>query len=209
MRANSSVVAREAARLLYCGIVDEYKSAKLSAAKSLGMNILPSNFDIAMELDRLAEQIEGKEREELILRLRKWALELMTFLSPFQPRLIGSVWRGTARKGSDIDIQVYASSIDEVQKKLGGKFQITKSEWSSKTSEGETSRFYHIFICLQTGDEAEISVKNLADASEIGRDSVYGDSIVGLSTQELQSILCRNSLQKFVPEKKRGRREKR
>ncbi|MCJ7633294.1 asparagine synthase C-terminal domain-containing protein, partial [Candidatus Bathyarchaeota archaeon] len=155
------------------------------------------------------EQIEGKERQKLILRLRKEALELMTYLSPFQPRLIGSVWRGTARKGSDIDIQVYASSIDEVQRKLGEKFQITKSEWTSKTSKGETSRFCHIFIRLQTGDEAEISVKNLADASEVEKDSVYGDNIAGLSTQELQSILRRNPIHTFVPEKKKGRREKR
>ena len=209
MRTNSSIVAREAARLLYYGIVDEYKSAKLSAAKSLGTNILPSNYDIAIELDRLVEQIERKEREKLILRLRKGALELMTYLSPFQPRLIGSVWRGTARKGSDIDIQVYASSIDEVQRKLGEKFQITKSEWTSKTSKGETSRFYHVFVRLQTGDEAEISVKKLAEANEIGKDSVYGDNIVGLNTQELQSILRRNPIHRFVPEKKKGRREKR
>ncbi len=209
MRTNSSIVAREAARLLYCGIVDEYKRAKLSAAKSLYINILPSNYDIAMELDRLVEQIEGKERQKLILRLRKEAFELMTYLSPFQTRLIGSVWRGTARKGSDIDIQVYASSTDEVQRKLGEKFQITKSEWTSKTSKGETSRFCHIFIRLQTGDEAEISVKNLADAHEVEKDSVYGDNIAGLSTQELQSILRRNPIHTFVPEKKKGRREKR
>jgi predicted nucleotidyltransferase len=209
MRTKAKAVAREAARLLYFGIVEEYKDAKISAAKSLGIRALPSNYDVAIELDHLADELEGEEREKLLLRLRREALELMNHLASFQPRLIGSVWRGTARKQSDIDIEVYALSIDDVIRRLDEDFEITKAEWTSKTSEGETARFYHIFVHLPTGDEAEISVKTLEDVGERRRDAVYADEVTGLNIEQLEEILHSSPLRRFVPEKKKGRRAKR
>jgi len=209
MRIKTRVVAREAAWLLYSGVAEEYKDAKTTAAKSLGASVLPSNYDIALELDRLAEQIEGEEREKLLLRLREEALELMAHLAAFQPRLIGSVWRGTARRGSDIDIQAYSLIMDDVLGRLSERFRVTKSEWTSKTVEGETARFHHIFVLLPAGDEAEVTVRSLEDIGERRRDAVYGDEIVGLSIEELEDVLRSNPLRRFVPERKKGRRPKR
>lgn len=197
-------VAREAAWLLYYGVVEEYKDAKVLAAKSLGTSTLPRNYDVALELDRLAEQIEGEEREKLLLRLREEALRLMIHLSEFHPRLIGSVWRGTARRGSDIDIQAYSLSIDEVLRRLSESFKITRTEWTSKTVEGETTSFHHIFVLLPTGDEAEVSVRGLEDIGERRRDAIYGDGILGLSIEELEAVLRSNPLRRFVPERKKG-----
>jgi len=209
MRTKTRNVAREAARLLYSGIVEEYKDAKISAAKSLGVNVLPSNYDVALELDRLAEQMEGEEREKLLLRLRREASQLMVHLAKFQPRLIGSVWRGTARRGSDIDIQVYAPSIDEVLKQVTQHYQITKAEWTSKTAEGETVHFYHILVLLPTSDEAEVTMRSPEDIGERRRDAIYGDDIVGLSVEDLEAVLRTDPLRKFVPERKKGQRAKR
>ena len=209
MRTKTQAVAREAARLLYHGVFEEYKDAKTSAAKSLGTSVLPGNYDVAQELDLLAGEIEGEEREKLLLRLREEALWLIRHLASFRPRLVGSVWRGTARKGSDIDVQLYAPSVDDVVERLNEHFQITKSEWTSKTSDGETTRFYHVFVFFPSGDEAEVSVRSLEDIGEKRRDAIYGDEIIGLTIEELEAILRSNPLRKFVPEKKKGRREKR
>lgn len=208
MNTNRQDVAREAARLLYYHIVEEYSDAKILASNSLGIKVLPSNFEVARKLDNLVTDVEGNEREKLLISLREEAIKLMICLSLFQPRLIGSVWRGTARKGSDIDIQVFATNIDEVQKQLSENYHILKSEWVSKTSDGETNKFYHIFIGLQNGVESEIVVRNIDNIREMRKDAIYGDNIIGINIDELKSIIRNNPLKRFVPEKKKGRRMK-
>jgi predicted nucleotidyltransferase len=204
MRGKRAEVAREAARLLYYGFVEEYKDAKTKAAETLGTSTLPSNFEVALELDQISDQVEGSERELLIPRLRKEALELMTLLSEFHPKLIGSVWRGTARKGSDIDIQLYSSTKSDVLRKLIGKYRVKKEEWVSKTSNGETNRFYHMLVPLEDGAEAEISVTDPERIGERRKDAVYEDDITGLGVLELRSVLRDDPLRRFVPEKKKG-----
>ncbi len=56
-------LAREAAELLYSGQEKEHKQAKLRAAKTLGLNCLPSNAEVEAEMDRIAEEREGKARQ--------------------------------------------------------------------------------------------------------------------------------------------------
>ena len=101
-------VAREAALLLYTSQEKEYKQAKQRAAEILGARVLPSNFEVAEELDKIAQDREGSERKEQLLRMRKEAKQIMEVLAEFCPRLVGSVWRGTARKNSDIDIHTFS-----------------------------------------------------------------------------------------------------
>ena len=111
-------VAKEAARLLYNRTVNEYKDAKELASSSLGIRVLPSNYEVAVELDRLVEEIEGSVRLNMLIEMRNIALEVMEKLKKYDPVLIGSVWRGTPRKGSDIDIVVYHESPNEVKEIL-------------------------------------------------------------------------------------------
>jgi len=107
-------VAREAATLLYFGAEKEYKQAKARAAKTLGTHFLPSNLEVALELDKIAEENEGLKRKERLIQMRKEALKIMELLDAYCPILIGSVWRGTIRQGSDIDIAVYADEPKEI-----------------------------------------------------------------------------------------------
>ena len=102
-------VAHEAARLLYYQVYKEYKDAKESAAASLNTKTLPSNFEIAHELDRISEELEGPDRLKRLLEMRKIAIQIMRVLKEHKPTLIGSVWRGTSRKGSDVDIIIYSN----------------------------------------------------------------------------------------------------
>ncbi|HYA78053.1 MAG TPA: tRNA adenylyltransferase, partial [Verrucomicrobiae bacterium] len=67
-------VAREAATLLYFGAEKEYKQAKEKAAKNLCIHFLPTNLEVALELDKMAEENEGAKRKERLIQMRHEAL---------------------------------------------------------------------------------------------------------------------------------------
>ncbi len=100
------------------GASEEYKHAKEQAARDLGLTSMPSNYEVAIELDLIVEEHEGEERERLLKTMREVAISIMTDLVDYNPVLTGSVWRGTVRRGSDIDINVYSSEHEDVESLL-------------------------------------------------------------------------------------------
>ena len=193
-------VTREAALLLYTSQEKEYKQAKKRASETLGARVLPSNREVAEELDRIAEEREGASRKELLLRMRREAHKIMEALEAFNPRLVGSVWRGTARQNSDIDIVTFAQDPDQVLKHLQRhNFEAESSEWRSVTKEGRKESSFHIHVLLSSGDEAEVVVRSLDYLGKPKRCETYGDVKTGLSLNQLTKILKENPLQKFVP----------
>jgi len=193
-------VAREAAILLYTSQEKEYKQAKKRATKTLGIRVLPSNLEVAEELDKIAEEKEEPSRRERLLQMRKEALQIMESLKNFNPRLIGSVWRGTAHQNSDIDILAFSqnpkSVLGQLQKK---EYKITGSEWRSVTKRGKKESSFHIHLVLPSGDEAEVVVRDPEKMGRAERCEIYGDTITGLSHHQLQKVLREKPLQKFVP----------
>jgi len=195
-------VAREAAWLLYTGAAEDYREAKLEAARSLGVETLPSNYEVALELDALAEEMEGEERRRRLLDMRREALEIMRLLSAFNPRLIGSVWRGTARRGSDIDIVVYAEDPVEVEELLmEGGYAIRDVEEVSIHKGGKIKTSCHIYIPLNDY-EAEIVVRHPDEMGRFERCEIYGDLKRGLTLSELERIMRVDPLRRFVPERR-------
>jgi len=193
-------VAREAAVLLYTSQEKEYKQAKQKAAKNLGTRVLPSNSEIAKELDSLADEIEGSARQERLLQMRREALQTMKALRDFHPRLIGSVWRGTAHKDSDIDIVTFSSQPTTVLKKLEHEgFEATKTEWQSAPKLDKREKSFHIYLKLPSGNEAEVVVRSLERMNQKERCEIYGDTVTGLNHLQLERLLEANPLQKFTP----------
>ena len=193
-------VAQEAALLLYTSQEKEYKQAKKRAAETLGARVLPSNFEVAEEMDRIAEEREGASRKEMLLRMRREAREIMEALDGFSPRLVGSVWRGTAHKNSDIDIVTFSQDHLQVLNQLQKhNFEAESSEWRSVTKEGRKESSFHIHVILPSGDEVEIMVRSLDYLGKLQRCETYGDARTGLSLNQLTKILKENPLQKFVP----------
>jgi predicted nucleotidyltransferase len=193
-------VIREAAILLYTSQEKEYKQAKIRATETLGVKLLPSNLEVAEELDRIAEEREGSSRRELLLRMRREAREIMETLERFNPRLVGSVWRGTARQNSDIDILTFSQDPVQVLKQLQEhNFEANSSEWRSVTKEGRKEASFHIHLLLSSGDEAEVVVRSLSYLRQSERCETYGDVKKGLNLNQLTKILNKNPLQKFVP----------
>lgn len=195
-------VAREAARLLYTGAAEEYKQAKERAARSLGVEAMPSNHEVAVELDLLAEEMEGEERRRLIIEMREAARRVMGPLAEFDPRLMGSVWRGTTRRGSDIDITVYASRPDDVAERLAeAGFTVEGVEEVAVPKQGRPKRSHHIAVRFD-GHEVEVVVRSPVERGEPEQCEIYGDLKRGLSLPELEKLMRVDPLRKFVPRRR-------
>ena len=193
-------VAREAALLLYTQQEKEYKQAKQKAANTLGTRVLPSNRDIAHELDAMTDEMEGATKKERLVQMRREAFSIMVLLGEYHPRLVGSVWRGTAQKNSDIDIEVFASNHEEVLRRLEQSgFSIRKAEWQLVTKEFGLERAFHIYIVLPSGHEVELVVRSPEKIGEVNKCEIYGDSIKGLNIHQLRRVLLMSPERKFVP----------
>ncbi len=108
-------IALEAARLMYERVESEYFTAKRKAAKRLCRQWvkpeeLPSNAEIREQIQLFARLHEGDQRTKNLRAMRLAALHMMRLLRAFRPRLIGSVMTGHVRKGSDIDLHVFATT---------------------------------------------------------------------------------------------------
>jgi len=130
------MLVREAARLMYEEGVNQFHDAKHMAAKRiLGQGQkgafqartrdLPSNGEISGEIAALAQFHEGDALTQRLFSMRITALEVMSKLTEFSPRLIGSVSTGKIRKGSDIDLHNFTDSIESLTlhlKSLGSDY---------------------------------------------------------------------------------------
>jgi predicted nucleotidyltransferase len=193
-------IAREAAILLYFGAEKEYKQAKLKAAKTFGAHLLPTNLEVALELDRIAEENEGPARKERLIQMRTEALKTMKILEAYSPLLIGSVWRGTIRQGSDIDIALHHDLPGEIVNLLEANgFEVSKTEWITVTKRGKTEISFHIHTETLGKQRIEIVVRGSEEMHRKRKCEIFGDRIKGLNIQELGKLLKKNPTQQFVP----------
>jgi predicted nucleotidyltransferase len=195
-------VAHEAARLLYNQVYKEYKDAKESAAASLNTKTLPSNFEVAHELDRISEELEGPDRLKRLLEMRKIAIQIMKILKKHEPRLIGSVWRGTSRIGSDIDIIIYYKDHFKLLSQLE-TYQIVKTENTEFTIDGIPSESTHIILNVEDY-QVEIVVRSPEDFElyKNERCETYGDIKKGIKLNELERLMNNDPLRRFVPKRR-------
>ena len=186
--------------MLYFGAEKEYKQAKLKAAKTLGVHFLPTNLEVALELDKIAEALEGPARKERLIQMRKEALKIMKPLKTYGPLLIGSVWRGTIRQGSDIDIALYHDVSSEILNLLKkNSFKVSKTEWTTTTKKGKPVASFHIYVETLGKQRAEIVVRSSDEASRKRKCEIFGDELKGLNIQELERLLKENPARKFIP----------
>jgi predicted nucleotidyltransferase len=193
-------VVREAATLLYFGAEKEYKQAKEKASQTFGVHFLPSNLEVALELDKIAEENEGAKRKERLIQMRKEALEVMRLMAAFCPVLIGSVWRGAIKQGSDIDIAVYADEPEEIVNtlKVGG-VRVLKTAWTTVNKRGATMESYHIYAETTSKHGLEIVARSREEAGKKRKCETFGDELKGLKIKELEKTLQSNPTQQFIP----------
>jgi predicted nucleotidyltransferase len=148
-----SLIAREAARLMYEDGVREYRDAKRKAAKrfgpekalSLGSH-LPSNAEIHEELFKLIGSQEPDLLRERLLRLRATALAYLELFGDFSPYLVGSVLSGAVTSRSDIDIHLFADSVEEVEDLLLRQGIPFETETVPIRKGGVVTDYTHIYL---------------------------------------------------------------
>lgn len=109
-------IAQEAARILLNEGVTDYQLAKRKASDRLntGDGSLPRNSEIERAVLDHQRLFFTKGYDNALTVLRQAALEAMSMLARFHPRLVGSVLEGTAGLHSDINLHVYADVVEEV-----------------------------------------------------------------------------------------------
>lgn len=110
-------IAQEAARLMAKEGVKDFHAAKRKAAEHLGATDnrnMPRNAEIEQALDEFHRLFQPETQSAHIDCLRNTAIQAMEFLQVFNPRLVGSVLRGTAGEYADINLHLFAETTEEV-----------------------------------------------------------------------------------------------
>jgi len=127
-------------------------------------------------------------------------LKIMKILKAYNPKLVGSVWRGTIHRASDIDIVLYQDSPYEIVHFLKqNNFKILQKEWITITKRGTTISSLHISLESSTKENIEIVIRGSEEANRRERCEIYGDEIIGLDVQRLETLLRENPTQQFIP----------
>lgn len=178
--------------------VAQYFVAKRMAAKRLfgqrGMkNVrfrprdLPSNGEIQEALLSLADLTEGADRLERLDEMRHLALEVMRPLARFEPRLIGSVATGHIRRGSDVDIQLFAEDPDEPEAKLRSLgWEYVRDDVLIRRPSG-FCEYQH--LRLEWEHPVELTVYDRRELRNRPRSSTDGQPIERLSIRAVEALL--------------------
>ncbi|TGU71359.1 hypothetical protein E4633_13555 [Geomonas terrae] len=191
-----SMIASEAARLMYEDGVREYRDAKRKAAKrfgpekalSLGSH-LPTNAEIHDELARLIATREEKVLPERLLRLRLTALSYLEFFAPFSPYLVGSVLSGAVTERSDIDIHLFADAVEDVEKMLAEHGMAFQTETVPIRKGGVIRDYTHIYL-EDDGVEIECSVYPTEERRNRTISSITGKAMERANAAQLKRIIA-------------------
>ncbi|HJV66013.1 MAG TPA: hypothetical protein VJ550_09780 [Geomonas sp.] len=192
------LIACEAARLMYEDGVREYRDAKRKAAKrfgpekalSLGSH-LPSNAEIHEELARLIESKDEAVLPERLLTLRMTALRYLELFSGFSPYLVGSVLSGAVTERSDIDIHLFADSVEDVEALLKGAGIAFETETVPIRKGGQITDYTHVYL-EDGGAEIECSVYPVEQRRNRSLSSITGRPMERASAAQLKKLISRS-----------------
>lgn len=188
-------IALLAARMMYERAESEYYTAKRKAARQLGVEYrfhpgdLPSNAEIRDQIQALANLYEGETRTENLRAMRLAALRMMRLLSQFRPRLIGSTLTGHTRKGSDIDLHIFSSSLSSVTAildEMGCPYDVEKKR---VVKHNEERIFTHIHV--HDRFTYELTMYAADQAHYMFKSSITGRAIERASINELEQFLSK------------------
>lgn len=161
---------------------------------------MPKNIEVALKLLEVALESEGDKYWEKLSDMRREALELMKKLSEFNPRLVGSVWRGVIKPNSDIDIELDCEELERVLAVLKeNKFEILeiyKIDLPEPLREGSLVK---VKTKTSKGYTVEIILKEHSAYLNPSRCDIYGDVKKGLTLTELEKVVKEEPARLFIP----------
>ncbi|MCK4744318.1 MAG: hypothetical protein KAT25_10905 [Sulfuriflexus sp.] len=108
-------IAQEAARLIAEHGIKDFQMAKQKAANSFGVtdkHVIPSNTEVEQALLEHQRLFHSESQPQRLKELRETAIKAMQILKSFEPRLVGSVQRGTASEYSDVNIHIFSDTSE-------------------------------------------------------------------------------------------------
>lgn len=113
-----SLIAEEAARLIYEEGMRDYRLAKLRAAEQLGASLQgsnqPSNEEVETAIHNRIRLFDSGTQPALLKHHRQVALEAMDFLQDYNPYLTGPALEGTSSAHSAVTLFLSAESPEDV-----------------------------------------------------------------------------------------------
>jgi len=106
-------ISQEAARLISDHGIKDFLMAKQKAANSLGVtdkHVMPSNVDVEQALLEHQRLFHSDSQPQRLKELRQTAVKAMQLLKPYEPKLVGSVQRGTAGEHSDVNLHLFSDN---------------------------------------------------------------------------------------------------
>ena len=185
-------IAYQAAMLMYQRQESEYYRAKMKAARQICQgwvkpNDLPSNAEIRDEIQHLARMFEGETRTHHLQEMRIEALRMMLILEKYRPRLIGSVFTGHVRKGSDIDLHIFADSVESVTGELDYHGLTYDTEYKRIVKNGERQVYKHVHVTDRY--PFELTIYPTTKTSYAFKSSITGKAIEKASIPQLVEFL--------------------
>ena len=104
-------IAQEAARLIAEHGIKDFQMAKQKAANSFSItdkHVIPSNTEVEQALIEYQRLFHSESQPQFLKKMRETALKAMGILKPFEPKLVGSVQRGTADEHSDVNLHIFS-----------------------------------------------------------------------------------------------------
>lgn len=183
-----------AARLMYTRQETEYYRAKMKAGRKVcggwvKPSLLPSNAEIRDEIQRFVSLYEGDRRFDNLRDMRLAAWRVMSLLRPFKPRLIGSTLTGFIRRGSDIDIHLFPSSLEAVRSTLEQQGYFYQVEHKQVRKHGEERIYTHIHV--REKYPVELTCYAADQAHVVLNSSITGKPMERANLEELTDLLLR------------------
>jgi hypothetical protein len=183
-------IAQEAARILLEEGVKDYQLAKRKAAQRLnaGDRSLPRNSEIERAVLDHQRLFFTANYDGILVSLRQAAIEAMSLLRRFQPRLVGSVLKGTAGRHSDVNLHVFADAVEEVL------FMLMDAGMSYQSAErrlryGDDTRHYPALRFGMRGHEVEAVVLPATALKQRPLSPVDGKPMRRANLQQVERLL--------------------
>lgn len=187
-------IAATAARLMAEDGIDDFALAKRKAARQLGVidaHALPRNEEIEAELRAYRALYQADEHPQVIVELRRVALDAMQTLEQFNPYLTGPVLKGIAGPYAEIDVQLFPDSAKEVEIFLLDR-NIPFSTQEGRRYSGDRARSVSLISLTWQGVPLRLSVFDARDERTALKGSQAGKVIERAGIAEVGAILRRD-----------------
>jgi hypothetical protein len=185
-------IAYEAARILTELRSDDQLFAMQKAAAKLGISdrrLLPNRAEIEQALREQQRLFRGEEQHLTLSRLRRTALQVMSRLSHYHPRLTGPVSEGTADSNSRIRLYLFADAAEEILMTLRDS-HISWQESDLILRFPDTGRRTIPCFRIQPGDApVELAVLPASPPYSMPLDPRDNQPVKGITTRQLEQLV--------------------